>query len=60
MFAALGITLGKIAIGMVSSLITESFLKSLVVHGLQKVADKTETDLDNQVLEAARKAWGVD
>lgn len=58
MLQALGIVLGKVAISMVSSLITESFLKALIVHGMERVVDKTSNTLDNQVLDAAKKAWG--
>lgn len=55
MLAALGRTL----LTMVTALFTEKFLKFAIVHGLEKVVKKTQTELDDQLLTAAKEAWGM-
>ena len=42
---------------MLLSLVTESFIKHAVVLGLEKLVAKTESDMDNKLLEEAKKAW---
>lgn len=58
--AALGASVGKVLIGMATSLLTESFLKPLVIHGLEALARKTQSDLDDQVVKDVKKTWGID
>ena len=53
-------TLVKIAMSMVTSLLTEAFLKRALVAALEKLVSKTSSDLDDQVLRAAKEAWGLD
>jgi len=52
-------TLGSLAIKMLMQLATETFLKKAGIIALEKIAAKTETDADNQLLEAAKAAWNV-
>lgn len=58
MLAALGAALGKVLISMLTSLLTESVLKRLIILGLKKVVDKTQSDADNQILAVCLEAWG--
>lgn len=51
--------LGKVLMTMLTSLLTEKFLKKAIIAGLEKVVDKTASDLDNQILAAAKEAWQV-
>jgi hypothetical protein len=48
---------GKILLSLLTSLLTEKFLKKTVIAVLEKVVNKTESDLDNQILAAAKEAW---
>lgn len=50
-------TLGKVAVSMLMSLLTEKFLKAAVVVALEKVVSRTKDDWDNKLLEDAKKAW---
>jgi hypothetical protein len=43
---------------MLTSLMTEKFLKKSIILGLEKVANKTKSDLDDQLLKYAKEAWG--
>lgn len=52
-------TLLKILISMLTSLLTEAFLKEVIVDALAKVVKLTATDLDDKLLDAAKKAWNV-
>lgn len=52
-------TLGAALLHMGTALLTEAFLKRAIVIGLRKLVAKTETEADNQLLEAAEKAWGT-
>lgn len=49
--------LGKTLMAMLTSLMTEKFLKKAIIAGLEKVVDKTASDLDNQLLKYAKEAW---
>ncbi len=42
---------------MLTSLMTEKFLKRAIISALEKVVDKTSSDLDNQLLIYAKEAW---
>lgn len=50
--------LGKTLMAMLTSLMTEKFLKKSIILGLEKVANKTKSDLDDQLLKYAKEAWG--
>ena len=58
--AMLGAALGKVLLSMVTSLFTEAFLKKALVYGLEKLAKKSQTDLDDKLLQAAKEAWGME
>lgn len=51
--------LGKIGVSLLSSLVTEAFLKKALIIGLEKVVNKTESDVDDKLLAAAKEAWKV-
>lgn len=50
--------LGKVLLSMVTALFTEKFLKTAIIHGLEKLSKRTASDLDDQLLVAAKEAWG--
>lgn len=56
--AALG-ALGKVAISLLMSLMTESFIKSMIVHALQSLAKKTASDADDKLVNDIKTAWNV-
>lgn len=51
-------TVGKVLLGLLTSLLTERFLKKTIIAVLEKIVDKTQSDLDNKILSAAKEAWG--
>lgn len=51
-------TLGKTLLGLLMSLMTEKFIKKTIIASLEKIVDKTQSDLDNKILSAAKEAWG--
>lgn len=42
---------------MAVSLITKSFLKTVIIAGLERLVKATDSDVDNKLLEEAKKAW---
>lgn len=50
--------LGKVLMSMLTSLLTEKFLKRAIIAGLEKVVNKTKSDLDDKLLAYAKEAWG--
>lgn len=50
--------LGKVLLSMFTALFTEKFLKIAIVSGLEKIASKTQSELDDKLLAAAKEAWG--
>jgi hypothetical protein len=52
-------TLGSLLVTMLTNLLTEKFLKKAIVAVLESVASKTTNTLDNQLVAAAREAWGL-
>ena len=52
-------TVGAVVVKMLMQLLTESFLRKAVVLGLERLANLTETDVDNQLVRAAKEAWGM-
>lgn len=49
----------KIAASMFWSLVTESFVKSMLVRLLREGAKKTKTRLDDQTVEDMARIWKV-
>lgn len=54
---ALGSALGKTLLHLLTSLMTEKFFKTAIVAGLEKLVKRTQNDLDDQLLQAAKEAW---
>jgi hypothetical protein len=48
---------GSAIVGMLSSLISERFIKFAVIKGLEVLVKKTKTKTDDQLLEQAKKEW---
>lgn len=57
-FMTLLAAMGKVLLSMVTALFTEKFLKVAIIHGLEKLVVKTQSDLDDKLLAAAKEAWG--
>lgn len=55
--ATLLAALGKTLLGLLMSLMTEKFLKKTIIASLEKIVDRTQNDLDNKILAAAKEAW---
>lgn len=57
------VTIGKTILSSLASmgmaLLTETFLKDIVVMGLEWVAHKTKTVKDDQLVAAVKHAWGL-
>jgi hypothetical protein len=51
--------LGQVLVSLLSALLTEAFLKRIIVMVLERVVSRTESDIDNKILEAAKEAWGL-
>lgn len=49
----------KILGSMATSLLTERFIKQLVIIALEKLSKKTQSDADDRLLEVAKKEWGL-
>lgn len=54
---AVGGALGKVILHLLTSLLTEPVLKKVVILLLEKVATRTATDIDNQLLTICKEAW---
>ena len=52
-------TIGSLLVTLLTSLLTEKFLKKAIVSVLEAIAGKTANTLDNQLVAAAREAWGL-
>lgn len=53
----LGATAGKVLLGMAAELVTEKFLKSVIIYLLEYAVKKTKTDVDDKLLKHAKEAW---
>lgn len=52
--------LAKIAISLITKLITERFLARLVIEALRAWAKTTDNDMDDRVVKAMAEALGVE
>lgn len=52
-------TLGSVLLSMLMSLLTEKFMKKALIAGLEALAKKTENEVDDKVVAAAKEAWGM-
>ena len=46
-------------ISMGMALLTETFLKDLIVLGLEKIVKRTKNTVDDRILNSIRRAWGM-
>jgi hypothetical protein len=58
LLSAVGAVLGKLGISLLTSLLTEAVLKKLILLALKRIVDKTQNEIDNQVLAICMEAWG--
>jgi hypothetical protein len=47
----------KALIGMATALLSDVFIRGMLIEALQALANKTESDWDNKLLERAREVW---
>ena len=55
----LGLVLAKVGFNLIASLVTEAFLKNLIVHTLEVLVKKTTSDADDKILKDIAEAWKV-
>lgn len=51
--------LGKAAMGILMSLLTETFLKALLIRALKLWAESTKSKVDDRLVKDVQKALGV-
>jgi hypothetical protein len=49
--------LGKVLMQLGTSLLTEKVLKKAIIFALESVAKRTETDIDDKLLQIAKEQW---
>jgi len=54
-----GLLLGKIGTSLLMSLLTETFIKKMLVIALEQLVKKTDADWDDKLLKDAKEAWGL-
>lgn len=50
---------GRVLASMGLALLSEAFIKYLVVKGLEQLVKKTESNIDDDLLKAAKASWGM-
>lgn len=53
----IGIVLIKTLVGMLTSLLSETFLKQAIIECLQMLVDRTDNEWDNNLLDKAKEIW---
>jgi len=53
----IGMAIVKTLIGMATALLSDVFIRGMIIEALQALANKTESDWDNKLLERAREVW---
>lgn len=53
----IGIVLIKTLVGMLTALLSETFLKQAIIACLQMLVDRTSNEWDNDLLEKAKEVW---
>jgi len=56
----LGTTIAGIVLSMAGQLVTERFVKRMIVNALEILVKKTATDADDKILGDAKRAWNVE
>lgn len=51
---------GGVLVSMAAQLMTERFIKRMVVQALEAIVKRTETPEDNRLLDEAKRAWNVE
>ena len=57
--AGLALVLAKVGFNLIASLVTEDFIKKLVLHPLQAVVKRTQSEQDDKLLKDVAEAWNV-
>lgn len=55
--AQIGMAIVKALISMATALLSEVFIRGIIIEALQALVNKTENDWDNKLLERAREVW---
>lgn len=59
MWGVIGTSVAKVGLSLLTSLLTEAFIKRMLVAGLEAMVKRTDNDTDDKVLQAAKDAWGL-
>lgn len=59
-YMIVGRTLLSSLASMGTALLTETFLKQVIVEILSKIVVRTKTEEDDKILQAIKKTWGVE
>lgn len=54
-----GVTVVRLLLGMLTALLTETFLKAIIIEALQMLVNRTDNEWDNRLLEKAKEAWNA-
>lgn len=57
MAAQIGMAIVKTLISMATALLSDVFIRGMIIEALQALVNKTESDWDNKLLERAREVW---
>lgn len=57
--SGIAVSLSKIGVSLLLQLVTESFIKSMIIHSLECLVKKTQTDVDDNLLQAVKDSWKV-
>lgn len=55
----IGISVVKVLLSMLTALLTETFLKAIIIEALQMLVDRTDNEWDNRLLEKAKESWSA-
>lgn len=57
---SVGLVLAKIGMSLVAQLLTEKFIKGMLIHGMELAAKKSQTETDDKIVADIKKAWGIE
>ena len=57
MIHVVALSVGRMLLGMMTALLTETFLRAVIIEALQMLVDRTKNEWDNKLLDKARAAW---
>lgn len=49
----------KFLFGILMQLMTEKFIKEIIIKSMEWIIEKTKTEKDNEMLDIVKKNWGL-